>query len=67
MKSDYGGGKSKVHKNMTKEQHTRFNKAVKDGLLTQKQHDALPPALLEGILKSKMGKGKKKKGGKKKK
>jgi len=50
-------------KDMTKEQHERFKKAVKDGLLTQKQHDKLSPGLLEGILKSKMkgGASKKKK------
>ena len=36
-------------------------KALKDGLLTQKQYDKLPPALLDGIIKSKRsGKGKKK-------
>ena len=45
---------------MTKEQHDRFNKAVKDGLISQKQHNALPPQLLEAIIKSKKG-GKKKK------
>mgnify|MGYP003630955455 CR=1 FL=1 len=43
---------------MTADQHARMSKAVKDGLLTQKQHDALPIALLEGIVKSKMKKGK---------
>ena len=36
-------------------------KALKDGLLTQKQYDKLPEALLDGIIKSKRsGKGKKK-------
>ena len=36
-------------------------KALKDGLLTQKQYDKLPEALLDGIIKSKRkgGKGKK--------
>ena len=28
-------------------------KALKDGLLTQKQYDKLPEALLDGIIKSK--------------
>jgi hypothetical protein len=36
-------------------------KALKDGLLTQKQYDKLPSALLDGIIKSKMKNG----GGKK--
>ncbi len=45
---------------MTKAQHEKFKKAVKDGLLTKKQHDNLPANLLEAILKSKM-KSKKKK------
>jgi len=40
-------------KEMTKAQHDKFTKAVKNGLLTQKQHDNLPPALLEAIIKSK--------------
>jgi len=45
-----------------------LKKAVKDGLLTQKQYDKLPEKLLEGIVKSKKkkGGGKKKKGKKKK-
>ncbi len=34
-------------------------KALKDGLLTQKQYDKLPSALLDGIIKSKMKNGKK--------
>lgn len=38
---------------MTKAQHDKFTKAVKDGKLTQKQHDKLPPQLLEAIVKSK--------------
>tara|TARA_R110000772_G_scaffold11488_3_gene35912 strand:- start:570 stop:824 length:255 start_codon:yes stop_codon:yes gene_type:complete len=42
-------------------------KALKDGLLTQKQYDKLPEALLDGIIKSKRsGKGKKKTAPKKK-
>ena len=46
-----------------------LKKAVKDGLLTQKQYDKLPEKLLEGIVKSKKKKGgcKKKKGKKGKK
>lgn len=36
-------------------------KALKDGLLTQKQYDKLPSALLDGIIKSKRGGGKGKK------
>ena len=36
-------------------------KALKDGLITQKQYDKLPEKLLEGIVKSKRKKG----GGKK--
>lgn len=38
---------------MTKEQHSKFLKAVKDGIITKKQHEALPPKLLEAIIKSK--------------
>lgn len=41
---------------MTKEQHAKFSKAVKEGKLSQKQHDKLPPKLLEAILKSKNSK-----------
>ena len=36
----------------------RHKQAVKDGWITQKQYAKLPPALLDGIIKSKM-KGKK--------
>jgi len=36
-------------------------KALKDGLLTQKQYDKLPEALLDGIIKSKRKGGKAKK------
>lgn len=36
-------------------------KALDDGLLTKKQYDKLPSALLDGIIKSKKGGGKKKK------
>ncbi len=54
---------------MTKEQHAKISKAVKDGLITQKQHDKMPAALLLGIIKRGGNKGskKKKKGGGKKK
>lgn len=38
-----------------------LQKALKDGLLTQKQYDKLPEKLLLGIVKSKKGGGKKKK------
>lgn len=40
-------------KPMTKEQHAKFKKAVKDGVITKTQHDKLPPNLLEAIIKSK--------------
>lgn len=46
-------------------------KALKDGIITQKQYDKLPEKLLEGIIKSKRkgggAKKPKRKGGKKKK
>ena len=45
---------------MTKSQHEKFLKAEKDGLITRKQHNSLPPHLLEAIVKSKT-KSKKKK------
>tara|TARA_R100000278_G_scaffold120960_1_gene103935 strand:- start:1697 stop:1879 length:183 start_codon:yes stop_codon:yes gene_type:complete len=60
MPSHYGKKKKSGMKPMTKEQHEKFKKAVKDGLITEKQHNSLPANLLEAILKSKM-KGKKKK------
>ena len=50
-----------------------LKKAVKDGLISQKQYDKMPEALLMGIIKRGGNKGKKskpkkgKKGGKKKK
>ena len=37
-----------------------LKKALKDGLITQKQYDKLPEKLLEGIVKSKKGGGKRK-------
>ena len=40
-------------KPMTKEQHAKFKKAVKEGLITKTQHDKLHPNLLEAIIKSK--------------
>jgi hypothetical protein len=40
-------------KPMTKEQHAKFKKAVKDGILSKKQHDNLPAHLLEAIVKNK--------------
>ena len=36
-----------------------LDKAVKDGILTQKQRDKLPPHLLEAIVKKKRGMKKK--------
>jgi len=46
-------------KEMTKAQHDKFNKAVKEGILTQKQHNNLPAPLLEAIIKSKKKNGNK--------
>lgn len=40
--------------------HNKLKQAVKDGKITQKQHDKMPPALLLGIIK-KGGNGAKKK------
>ena len=53
-------------KGMDKATHDKLKQAVKDGKITQKQHDKMPPALLLGIIK-KGGNGakKSKKGGKK--
>ena len=63
MPSHYGGDKMKngkgkkkkasTMKPMTDAEHKMFNKAVKDGLLTQKQHDNLPPQLLKAIVNKK--------------
>lgn len=46
---------------MTKEQHAKISKAVKDGLITQKQHDKMPAGLLMGIIARGGNKGSKKK------
>lgn len=56
-------------KEMTPAEHKKISKAVKDGLITQKQHDKMPSALLLGIIARGGNKGskKKKKGGGKKK
>jgi hypothetical protein len=56
-----GGAKVKKSgmKPMTDAQHKMFNKAVKDGIITQKQHDNLPAHLLEAIVKKKRGMKKK--------
>ena len=58
MPKHYGGDskpKSKAKKGgmkpMTKAQHSKFEKAVKDGLITKKQHDSLSAGLLEAIIK----------------
>ena len=56
---------------MSKADHAKISKAVKDGLITQKQHDKMPAGLLLGIIKRGGNAGRKskkgKKGGKKKK
>ena len=44
--------KGKMDK-MTKQEHDMFKKAVKDGILTQKQHDNLPTPLLKAIVNKK--------------
>ena len=58
-------------KEMSKADHAKISKAVKDGLITQKQHDKMPAGLLLGIIKRGGNAGRKskkgKKGGKKKK
>jgi len=40
-------------KEMSKAEHAKITKAVKDGLITQKQHDKMPAKLLLGIIKKK--------------
>ena len=47
-------GKSNPHAGrMTAAQHKKFTKAVKDGLITKRQHDTLSAGLLEAIIKKK--------------
>jgi len=53
--------KKPMSEKMTKAQHERFLKAEKDGLISKKQHNALPPQLLEAIIKSKTKPKRKKK------
>ena len=53
VKSPKAKGKPKGMKPMTEAQHKKFNKAVKDGVITQKQHDSLSAPLLEAIIKKK--------------
>jgi len=48
-------------KEMSAKDHAVLVKAVKDGLITQKQHDKMPAALLLGIIKKGGNKGSKKK------
>lgn len=63
MPKHYGGDskpKSKAKKGgmkpMSKAQHSKFQKAVKDGIITKKQHDNLSAGLLEAIIKKKKAK-----------
>ena len=59
MPSHYGNSKPKGKsgakktgmKPMSKAQHNKFNKAVKDGIITKKQHENLSAGLLEAIIK----------------
>lgn len=60
MPKHYGGSKGTKKPNrprkmkpMTDAQHKKFEKAVKDGLITKKQHESLSAGLLEGIIKKK--------------
>ena len=50
-----GKGKKSGMKPMSKADHEMFKKAVKQGILTQKQHNSLPAGLLKGIIKKKGG------------
>tara|TARA_R100001086_G_scaffold243116_1_gene171619 strand:- start:14428 stop:14634 length:207 start_codon:yes stop_codon:yes gene_type:complete len=50
-----GKGKAKGMAPMSKADHEMFKKAVKQGILTQKQHNSLPAGLLKGIIKKKGG------------
>ena len=64
MPSHYGSkggmGKKKKKKSgmapMTKKAHEMFLKSEKDGVITKKQHNSLPPQLLKAIIKKKSGK-----------
>ena len=49
------GGRKGGMKPMSKAQHSKFSKAVKDGIITKKQHDTLSAGLLEAIIKKKKG------------
>jgi len=54
-----GGKKKGNHPHagrMTEAQHKKFEKAVKDGIITKGQHDKLSAGLLEAIIKKKKGK-----------
>jgi|TARA_R100000149_G_C5864891_1_gene129870 hypothetical protein len=57
MPKHYGGNGKKERKGgmkpMTDAQHKKFKKAVKDGIITKKQHDSLSAGLLEAIIKKK--------------
>jgi len=58
MPSHYGDKKSGKKKKsgmkpMSKKDHEMFLKAEKDGLITKKQHNSLPPQLLKAIIKKK--------------
>lgn len=48
-----GAKKKTGMKPMSKSEHDMFKKAVKEGVITQKQHNSLPPQLLKAILKKK--------------
>lgn len=48
-----GAKKKSTMKPMSKQEHDMFKKAVKEGVITQKQHNSLPPQLLKAILKKK--------------
>ena len=50
-----GKAKAKGMSHMSKEDHEMFKKAVKKGLITEKQHKSLPVGLLKGIIKKKGG------------
>jgi hypothetical protein len=49
----HSGKKKGGMKPMTDAQHKKFKKAVKDGIITKKQHDSLSAGLLEAIIKKK--------------